>query len=272
MSAKATFWAWEQVLPHSTKIVLLSLANYANDKDESWHGMESLAKACGMSKRSIINKINDLEKAGLLCIIRRKKDGVLNDTNFYKLIIKASIPSERDSLGQVKEIHHPSERDSPPLVKDVHPNLKDKSKRESKKETRARRTVEIAAPDCVDQESWNEFLTIRKTLKAQNTERAIKMLVNKLEEFEQRRPGDAQKSLNESILNSWKSVFPVKQQNEHKTGSQNRMSRDERRSERNKEILSRVAREEGRAFNTGQYNPFCYPLENWAKEGVTIDG
>jgi hypothetical protein len=50
-----------------------------------------------------------------------------------------------------------------------------------------------------------EFLELRKTLKCKNTEHAIKLLVNKLNDY----PDDVKKlSLEDAIMNSWKSVYP----------------------------------------------------------------
>lgn len=52
-----------------------------------------------------------------------------------------------------------------------------------------------------------EFLDLRKKLKCKNTERAIKLLTNELDKYD-----DTTKieMINESIMNSWKSVYPPK--------------------------------------------------------------
>lgn len=54
-----------------------------------------------------------------------------------------------------------------------------------------------------------EYLNLRKKIKAINTERAIKGLLNKLEPY----PDDIKKEMiEESIVNSWKSVYPLKEE------------------------------------------------------------
>ena len=54
-----------------------------------------------------------------------------------------------------------------------------------------------------------EFLELRKSLKAKNTDRAISLILKKLEGLSK----EAQKEmLEQSIENSWKSVFPIKKQ------------------------------------------------------------
>ena len=54
-----------------------------------------------------------------------------------------------------------------------------------------------------------EFLELRKSLKAKNTDRAISLILKKLEGLSK----ETQKEmLEQSIENSWKSVFPIKKQ------------------------------------------------------------
>ena len=56
---------------------------------------------------------------------------------------------------------------------------------------------------------FKEFLNLRISLKAKNTERAVKLILKKLEGL----PSELQtEMLEQSIENSWKSVFPIKQQ------------------------------------------------------------
>lgn len=54
---------------------------------------------------------------------------------------------------------------------------------------------------------FNEFLEMRKKLKAVNSDRAIKMLINKLNKYDD---NTKIKMLENSILNSWKDVYELK--------------------------------------------------------------
>ena len=58
-----------------------------------------------------------------------------------------------------------------------------------------------------------EFLDLRKKLKCKNTDHAITLLTNKLNEYD-----DATKieMLNNAIMNSWKSVYPIKEFKQNK--------------------------------------------------------
>lgn len=61
-----------------------------------------------------------------------------------------------------------------------------------------------------------EFLDLRKKLKCKNTEHAITLLTNELNKYD-----DATKieMINNSIMNSWKSVYPIKEFKQNKKDS-----------------------------------------------------
>ena len=72
MSAKWTFWAWEQPIKQAPKkLALLQLANNANDDGKSWYSIVKMAKSCGVSERTFQRSIQELEKANILHVERR---------------------------------------------------------------------------------------------------------------------------------------------------------------------------------------------------------
>ena len=89
MSFQAMTWAVEQELPAMQKIVLLMLANRTNhDTGLCYPSHDTLAKECGMDKRSVIRQIESLEKAELLTVVRTKKSDGSNNPNHYHLNLK----------------------------------------------------------------------------------------------------------------------------------------------------------------------------------------
>ena len=82
MSAKYTFLAWDTPVNNSsTKLALLQLANNADDNGFSYYSISKMAKACDMSERSFMRKIQDLEEMGVLVVERRA-----NRPSLYTLI------------------------------------------------------------------------------------------------------------------------------------------------------------------------------------------
>ncbi|EJI4682146.1 helix-turn-helix domain-containing protein [Salmonella enterica] len=91
------------------KLVLLKLADNASDQGECWPSYQYIADQCEISKRSVMNHIEELCKSGLLKKVFRKGPKG-NATNVYIL----TIPGAGDSLGVVQEIHQGSAGDSLP--------------------------------------------------------------------------------------------------------------------------------------------------------------
>ena len=67
------------------KLVLLKLADRANDDGECWPGMDAVAASCGVSKASMIRYLAKMEEDGILRIDRRKGDNGRQQTNVYVL-------------------------------------------------------------------------------------------------------------------------------------------------------------------------------------------
>lgn len=115
------------------KLVLIKLADNANDQGECWPSYQTIAEQCEISRRSVMTHVKKLEDDGFLR--REYRAGEKgNSTNIFHMNFdfstvktsrlaseNASPSSETGSLPLVNEIHHPSEPDSPPLVNQIHP-------------------------------------------------------------------------------------------------------------------------------------------------------
>ncbi|EIU1681411.1 helix-turn-helix domain-containing protein [Pseudomonas aeruginosa] len=66
MSIKAMNWAWEQSLPPVPKLVLMALADNADDHGYCWPKMKTIAAKCSTSERTVQRTIKTLLAAGLL--------------------------------------------------------------------------------------------------------------------------------------------------------------------------------------------------------------
>lgn len=83
----------------SRKLVLIKLADNANDKGECWPSYQHIADQCEISKRSAMKHIDALCESGL--IIKRSRKGVKgNSTNVYLLNLEGEIPSPPKKEGE----------------------------------------------------------------------------------------------------------------------------------------------------------------------------
>lgn len=86
MSIKHILKAFETMVGNpARKLVLIKLADNANDQGFCWPSHQYIADQCEISKRSVINHISALEKMGLVTIKKRKKESGGNQSNYYYL-------------------------------------------------------------------------------------------------------------------------------------------------------------------------------------------
>lgn len=86
VSAEALAWAWRQPVPdHGSLVVLLKLADQANDDGVCWPSRRTIAEHCRLSVRTIVRKIEAMETAGLLRVEPRARDDGSRTSNLYML-------------------------------------------------------------------------------------------------------------------------------------------------------------------------------------------
>jgi len=91
VSVKAISWAIEQnVTPAGAKLLLVVLANYANDKHQCWPSKATLAADCSMSKSTVCKYLAELQKANLVAIEQRLVDGC-KDLHQSSIITLAAV-------------------------------------------------------------------------------------------------------------------------------------------------------------------------------------
>lgn len=76
-------------------------------------------------------------------------------------------------------------------------------------------------PPYVDKEAWNDFIDVRKKLKAVHTGRAINTLINKIEKYHGQGL-DVNEMLEASIVSSWKDIYPLRKENGNGNTTANR--------------------------------------------------
>ncbi|MFB0711440.1 helix-turn-helix domain-containing protein [Buttiauxella noackiae] len=73
------------------KLVLLKLADNANDQGECWPSVAYISDQCEMSERSVQNHIAQLAEDGFLWVEERRQTGAKNLTNVYHLTIDSGV-------------------------------------------------------------------------------------------------------------------------------------------------------------------------------------
>lgn len=80
-------WAWRQALTPTLKLVLMALADAADDQGVCWPSVSTLAKKCTVSTRTVQRSLRYLIDSELLIAeARRRRDGS-STSNRYRLLI-----------------------------------------------------------------------------------------------------------------------------------------------------------------------------------------
>ena len=175
MSAKASFWAWEQILKSSQKFVLLCLAdNHNADNGRCDPSATYVSKKTGLNVKTVYSALQELEKLGILAIKKRAGTSAQYDLNLTQKRVhpKAAIPEN----GSTQIYHEPD----PKTGRGVYPKTGNKPNNKPKKNL-IHEGNEF--PDFIDRELFDDFLSMRKRMKKPMTEKAIQRQVNKLIDF-----------------------------------------------------------------------------------------
>ena len=205
MSFEAAAWAIKQTPDTQTdKLVLIALCDCLNSNTQRCDPSNAhLAEAAMCSEKYIYRSLSRLELSGLITVER-----ILGRRNRYSI----SIPEESEVVtpqlsGEV-ELITPQLSGPTPQLSGQTPQLSGDEPRRTKKGTKKEKlcVVKRSIPLGVEPGLWEEFLSMRKTLKAVNSDRAITALTNKIEKFGQQNH-DVNEIIENSLVSSWKDVY-----------------------------------------------------------------
>ena len=94
MSIRAMTWAWTAALSPTPKLVLMALADIADDHGLCWPSVKALARKCSLSERSVQRVLHSLQSKELLSVEPQfRKDGS-RSSNRYRLALDALPPGQ----------------------------------------------------------------------------------------------------------------------------------------------------------------------------------
>lgn len=122
MSTEASAWAWKQRLSPASKLILMALADAADEVGMCWPRVRLIAEKACTSQRTVQRVLKELEATGLLQIERKyRKDGG-QSSNVYRLNLAyppVNLPppdklspggDTRDTPGVTQLCHSPGDR------------------------------------------------------------------------------------------------------------------------------------------------------------------
>lgn len=238
MSVSVSAVCWRVQLPAGEKLVLLCLADFADDDGTCWPGIELLMERTGMAERTVREHLKRLEAAALLERERR-----VGQSAVYRISAvprpsqsaepeaempkqeQEEIPSDQQNLpvqpaesaGSTSKICHFNQQilpvqpaefagsyrtiTDPPLIHQG---------------TTKRAGARDPVPVWVDPDAWSAFVESRRAQRAPFTARAAELILAKLAHL--RDSGhDPNACLLQSVERGWRGVFPLKPGGLHET-------------------------------------------------------
>lgn len=185
MSIKIMTLAWTTEIPATEKLVLLALADNANDEGDCYPSVPTLVKKCSMSERGIQYAIAKLEDTGH--ISRQMRAG---RSTLYKVHPRTTCTPAPDA--PVHEVH------PTPAPRAPHPRTTC---------THNRQVTVNEPPVGLDLVAWNTWDQYRRSIKRPLKQASIPAAQRKLAAF-----GDEQAAVVEqSIANGWQGLFELRE-------------------------------------------------------------
>ena len=174
--------------------------------------VENIKENTPLSRKQQTRAMNTLEEKGIVTAVLKgipaKRYVRINEDSILPYLLDKFVPNGLTSSSQTDELVSPKRT----INNNNNNNNKQESKKESIKERKHSGYDEILATIADDnlRDTYLEYIKMRKMIKAPMTDRALQMLINKVEQLE---PGNTERQkllLDTAILNNWKSVYPLK--------------------------------------------------------------
>ncbi|EKB01237.1 helix-turn-helix domain-containing protein [Proteus mirabilis] len=213
MSRIATDWAWNLDLKAPQKILILSLADRADEYHCCYPSIQRLVKDTGLDKKTIGKWINLMIEDGLISDTGERK-GPTKRVRVLRLNIETECTQKRDDTksGNVPK------NGSLNVPKNGSQNQSLETNNEPKKKGFDAKKESI--PDWLDREIWFNWIDyrneIKKPFKTKKTfELQVKFLLECLEEGY-----SPEEIINQSIANGWQGLFKPKNNHQAITSQQ----------------------------------------------------
>lgn len=140
----------------------------------------------------------------MLWLLASEDDGNLPDIKTISFRLR--MP-ETEVNACVSRLSHYLEQDASTVISSVYqPDILEKRREETEK-----KPVSLELPDWLNKTDWNDFVEMRKKLKKPMTDRAVKLMLSKLETMKNKGI-DTSEVLQKSILANWSDVYEPKVQ------------------------------------------------------------
>jgi hypothetical protein len=187
---------------------------------DNWnYTIGGLVSLCIESESAVKSGLEELKEYGYLRIdkIKPNKENGGKYTYIYNIFEQPHKNQEGENQPLENQGIENQPVENTPLYKDtdisntnvLNTNISSKDKKKERKTSYDDILSKI--PDESLRELYYEYIKMRKLIKSPMTDRALTMLINKVEELEPLSIDRQKQMLEMAIMNNWKSVYPIKE-------------------------------------------------------------
>ena len=208
MHRKLLEWEWYSDI-NTTRLFVHCLLR-ANHKAKKWQGtdvpagsfiggLHTLSEQTGLSIQQLRTCIQRLKSTNDITVKSTNKFSVITLTNW------ASYQNKEDQQQANQQANQQTNNNQSTI------NQQQTTMKQGNNETKpiAAIAVEIDLPDGIDKDLFADYLVTRKKIKAGDSPRAMKLLINELVKIKNMGQNPNQ-AIEKAIVNNWKSVYPEK--------------------------------------------------------------
>ena len=193
------------------KLVLIKLADNANDHGECWPSYQHIADQCEISRRSVMVHVDGLCDMGLLR--KEYRPGPKGNTSNLYIVL---LGGAGDSLGVVKQVHQGGAGDSLPPGAGDSPRTSHSLEPVNEPISAAKNMpakMEYILPDDLNHEAWREWLTYRRAVGFKAYKKNAMSMGKVISSLIKMSGGDKaiqMQIVQQSIANQYQGLFPLK--------------------------------------------------------------
>lgn len=208
-------------------LIYAIIYGFSQAENQVFNGsLQYLADWINGTRQTVLNCIDKLIEKGYI----GKNERIINGVKFceyYSKILKGVVKkfdrgSQNFIPGVVKNFEGGSQKNR---HNNIVNNIEDKSNNNIPDNKKAKPTpydeILKTIPDDSLRDLYAEYIKMRKLIKSPMTERALIMLINKVNDLEPKSIERQKQLLETAIMNNWKSVYPLKNQSQAQQGTGN---------------------------------------------------
>jgi hypothetical protein len=202
-------------LTPNAKLLYGEITALCNERGYCWASNDYFSKLYGVSKSSITKWVSALVKKGYIYNEIIYKDGSKEVLNRYLKLSNDPIVKIADRYSKLLDDPIVKNGDDPiPKIYEDNNTLNNNTFNNTSKKERKASYDEILSSITDDDLKilYLDYIKMRKLIKSPMTDRALQMLIKKVNELEPDSIDRQKQMLENAIMNNWKSVYPIKKE------------------------------------------------------------